>query len=77
MGSRYHRRQCRWDRDFYVIAWRHDAQRLWRPYGQVSNERYQDKAASRPNGVWSFNMTSARLRGGDGSQDCEDTRAYH
>ena len=33
--------------------------------------------ASRPNGVWSFNMTAARLRGGDGSQDCEDTRAYH
>ena len=89
------------------------------PMEQISNERYQEKAAlrqasytrkkasvtqekgliivhtgpgkgkttaalsipirpvSRPNGVWSFNMTPARLRGGYGSRDCEDTRAYH
>jgi hypothetical protein len=54
---------------FYVMALGHDEQRLWRPYGAS-----QQRAISRK---WSFNMTPARLRGGYGSRDCEDTRAYH
>src|SRR5437870_10255033 len=46
MGSRCHRRQRRWGRDFFMSSrWGMTSSVSGGPIEQVSNERYQEKAA--------------------------------
>src|SRR5947209_3176824 len=48
MGSRCHRRQRRWGRDFFMSSrWGMTSSISGGPMEQVSNERYQEKAALR------------------------------